>query len=1028
MEKSKSDELVIANEALAFQNQEKEKRAAELFIANQELAYQDEEKEKRAAELIIANEELAFQNNEKEKRAAELIIANHELAFQNELKEKKAAELIIANHELAYQNELKEKKAAELIIANKELAFQNEEKEKRAAELIIANQELSFQNELKEKRAADLVIANQELAFQNEEKEKRAAELIIANKELAYQNELKEKKAADLIIANQELAFQNEEKEKRAAELIIANKELAYQNELKEKKAADLIIANQELAFQNEEKEKRAAELIIANQELAFQNEEKEKRAAELIIANKELAFQNEEKEKKAADLIIANQELAFQNEEKEKRAAQLAILSGDLKAQQEELRQTNNELKEKAEQLILTSKYKSEFLANMSHELRTPLNSLLILAQQLYENHDGNLSEKQVRYSKTIHSCGNDLVRLINDILDLSKIESGIISADIMPVNFADIIIFVDNTFSPIAETKSLSFKIEIEKGLPQGFDTDVHRLSQILKNLLSNAFKFTETGEVKLNIHRPLNANSSTPQIVFSIEDTGIGIPEKKQALIFEAFQQAEGSTSRKYGGTGLGLSISKGFAELLGGYILVESKPDTGSIFSLYLPIKYKETGEATTALLPKSTTSINVLPVLISSILPQRSHEDVVEDDRAAINYVDQVVLVIEDDIHFSRIMRELAHKAGLKVVVAISYLEIFDCILNYAPIAITLDVTMPETNGWNILKLLKGNKNARHIPVYVISGIDYKDIAYGMGAKSFAVKPLSGPMIETLFQQMIAFNNHKLKKVLAITANENDSIEFATLFNNESIATFYAASGKDAFAQLNAEHFDNVVIDYSLPEAINVLKFMHAERPGTPVIAYADKKIIKNEFQIIKGWHYGFLEKSDGFYGKLLNGVLKALHVNINMLSDEKNNLIEAAMACEDILIGKKVLIVDDDVRNLFALTAAFERCKIEVLTADSGKEAIGIVAVETGISMVLMDIMMPDMDGYETIRQIRKEEKNKYLPIIAVTAKAMVGDRRKCIEAGASDYITKPIRTDQLLSLMRVWLYNEEMV
>ncbi|MBC7422120.1 MAG: response regulator, partial [Ferruginibacter sp.] len=444
--------------------------------------------------------------------------------------------------------------------------------------------------------------------------------------------------------------------------------------------------------------------------------------------------------------------------------------------------------------------------------------------------------------------------------------------------------------------------------------------------------------------------------------------------------------------------------------------------------YLPLKYKETGEYLTASLSKSTAAINILPAIIPSILPKRSNEDVVEDDRAAINYVDKVVLVIEDDIHFSRIMREMAHKAGLKVVVAISYLEIFDCILNYAPIAITLDVTMPETNGWNILKLLKGNKNARHIPVYVISGIDYKDMAYGMGAKSFAVKPLSGIMIETLFQQMITFNNHKLKKVLAITANKNDSIELAGLFNNETIATFYAASGKEAFTELNAAPFDSVVIDYSLPEAMDVLKFMQAEYPGTPVIVYANNQIIKNELQIIKGWHYGVLDKSEGFYGKLLSGVLKALHVNINTLSDEKNNLIEAAMAREDILIGKKVLIVDDDVRNLFALTAAFERCKLEVLTADSGKEAIGIVALETGISMVLMDIMMPDMDGYETIRQIREEEKNKYLPIIAVTAKAMVGDRRKCIEAGASDYITKPIRTDQLLSLMRVWLYNEEMV
>src|SRR5476651_1343187 len=476
-----------------------------------------------------------------------------------------------------------DKKSDELLIANKELAFQNEEKEKRAAELIIANKELAFQNDEKEKRAADLVIANKELAFQNDEKEKRAAELVIANKELAFQNDEKEKRAADLVIANKELAFQNDEKEKRAAELVVANKELAFQNDEKEKRAAELVIANKELAFQNDEKEKRAAELIIANKELAFQNEEKEKRA--------------EEKEKRAEELIIANKELAFQNEEKEKRAADLVILSGDLKAQQEELRRANDELHEKAEQLTLTSKYKSEFLANMSHELRTPLNSLLILAQQLFENHEGNLTDKQIGYAKTIHTCGDDLTQLINDILDLSKIESGVISAEIMTVSFMEIASFVGTTFKPIAETKNLNFEIDINEGLPEIMETDIRRLKQILKNLLSNAFKFTEKGDVKLRIYKPENFGNITVKsnehvIAFSIEDTGIGISRKTQGIVFEAFQQAEGSTSRKYGGTGLGLSISKGFAELLGGTIVLQSEIGKGSTFTLYLPLKYKE----------------------------------------------------------------------------------------------------------------------------------------------------------------------------------------------------------------------------------------------------------------------------------------------------------------------------------------------------------------------------------------------------------------------------------------------------
>src|SRR5665213_2548454 len=405
------------------------------------------------------------------------------------------------------------------------------------------------------------------------------------------------KQSDELIIANKQLAFQNVEKENRAADLVIAKKELAFQNKEKENRAEELIIANKELAFQNEEKENRAEELIIANKELAFQNEEKEKRAEELIIANKELDFQNEEKEKRAADLVIANKELAFQNEEKEKRAADLVILSGDLKAQQEELRRANDELHEKAEQLTLTSKYKSEFLANMSHELRTPLNSLLILAQQLFENHEGNLTDKQIGYAKTIHTCGDDLTQLINDILDLSKIESGVISAEIMTVSFMEIASFVGTTFKPIAETKNLNFEIDINEGLPEIMETDIRRLNQILKNLLSNAFKFTENGGVKLRIYKPENSGnisvkSNEHVIAFSIEDTGIGISRKTQGIIFEAFQQAEGSTSRKYGGTGLGLSISRGLSDLLGGAIELESEINEGSKFTLYLPLKYKE----------------------------------------------------------------------------------------------------------------------------------------------------------------------------------------------------------------------------------------------------------------------------------------------------------------------------------------------------------------------------------------------------------------------------------------------------
>ena len=1073
----RAEELIIADKELVFQTKEKKKRAEELVIANKELAFQNDEKEKRAEELIIADKELAFQNDEKGKRAEELIIANKELAFQNEEKEKRAAELIIANKELVFQNEEKEKRAAELIIANKELVFQNEEKEKRAAEkekraaeLIIANKELAFQNKEKEKRAAELGIANIELAFQNQEKEKRAAELIIANKELVFQNEEKEKRAAEkgkraeeLIIANKELAFQNKEKEKRAAELGIANIELAFQNDEKEKRAAELIIANKELVFQNEEKEKRAAEkekraeeLVIANKELAFQNKEKEKRAAELGTANIELAFQNEEKEKRAAELIIANKELVFQNEEKENRAADLIILSGDLKAQQEELRRANDELiekaqllekqkkeveqinkeveearhslEDKAEQLTLSSKYKSEFLANMSHELRTPLNSLLILAEQLFENHDRNLSEKQIRYAKTIHSCGNDLIYLINDILDFSKIESGVISVDIMPVDFNEIVSFVETTFRPIAETKNFSFKIEVDDNLPDNLETDIQRLAQILKNLLSNAFKFTEKGEVKLNIHLPSLEQkklvSRDSFIVFSVVDTGIGISDKTQSLIFEAFQQAEGSTSRKFGGTGLGLSISKGFAELLGGAIRVESQLGKGSDFSLFLPLQYKEGSKPFKFLQSKKRIS----PVIASDDIIEDFEELAIHDDRSEIKSIDKVVLIIEDDFKFTRILINTAHDSGLKAVVAVNYLEIFECIQNYKPIAITLDLNMPESNGWNILKLLKSNLRVRHIPVHVISGVNYKSIAKDMGAKSAHVKPISAGALDNLFKEMIIFNTRKLKKVLVVNSLDSERVKLTELLNNVFINTTYTISADEALTELKAGEFDCIIIDLGLHDVQRLLKFIKAEKSEVPLLIFSEHEMGQTELQLLKSLNYSILQRNDNFYGILLNEVLTRMHVNTNSIDEDKIYLIETAMGTEDILDGKKVLIVDDDVRNLFALTAAFERLKLDVLTADSGKEALQILENDEQIDIVLMDIMMPDMDGYEAIRQIRKAKKNKDLPVIAVTAKAMVGDRKKCIDSGASDYITKPVKTDQLLSLMRVWLYKQELV
>jgi HAMP domain-containing protein/signal transduction histidine kinase/CheY-like chemotaxis protein len=729
--------------------------------------------------------------------------------------------------------------------------------------------------------------------------------------------------------------------------------------------------------------------------------------------------------------IVLNNIETNTRTEELLKQSQSLA---GELSAQQEELRRANDELhdkgrslEEKAEQLTLTSKYKSEFLANMSHELRTPLNSLLILAQQLFENPEGNLTEKQRMFAKTIHSCGDDLIQLINDILDLSKIESGVISADVMPVNFREIASFAESTFKPISEAKNLKFEIVMEEGLPDVLETDMQRLNQILKNLLSNAFKFTEKGGVKLEIFRP-DAHHENPLtntdsvIAFSIIDTGIGISKNTQGIIFEAFQQAEGSTSRKYGGTGLGLSISKGFAELLGGTITVGSELGKGSVFTLYLPLNYKEEVNPRSNYQVKENQNPPVTHLrsnLIDSV------ELIIDDDRHNISAEDKVLLVVEDDIRFTKILIDKAHDFGLKVLVAINYLEIFDNIQKYSPIAITLDVNMPESNGWKLLKLLKGDLNLRHIPIHLISGEENKALATKLGARSFNLKPLSNSSLDELISGIVRFHEQSRKKILVIEDNEGELQRLSELLSSDNIEVFTATTAKKGLSLLKKDAFDCIIVDFVLPDAngLDLLNKINAlKQPQTTIILHSARDFTSNELILLKRLNHKIITKTPASHAYLLEEILTLLHIDKKFISQRNLDLIGGIRVNNDVLDSKKVLVVDDDVRNLFALTAVFERSNIEVITAESGREALEVLNSDKKIDIVLMDIMMPEMDGYETIRIIRKEPKHKNLPIIAVTAKAMIGDRQKCIASGASDYITKPVKTDQLLSLMRVWL------
>jgi len=578
------------------------------------------------------------------------------------------------------------------------------------------------------------------------------------------------------------------------------------------------------------------------------------------------------------------------------------------------------------------------------------------------------------------------------------------------------------------------------------------VQRLNQILKNLLSNAFKFTDKGEVRLRIyearHNWKTANASLDSaervVAFEIKDTGIGISRDKQNIIFEAFQQAEGSTSRKYGGTGLGLSISRGLADLLGGSIELESEVGRGSTFTLFLPLGYNPDTiikEKPSTLKPgeykleesDSTLTLRSVPT-IRAVEP-RDLEGLNEiinetgDDRTHIAEGDKVILIVEDDVRFAKIMQEKAHEMDLKVVVATSFGEVLDLTNKYSPIAVTLDVKLPDASGWRVLDIFKNDVNLRHIPIHLISGEENRQLALQRGARSFNLKPMKTEALTELFKAILEQNNRRQKKVLVVEDNETDASQISRILDNDDLIRIdVMGDGKSALEQIRNNLYDCIIADYTLPdiegtEFISTIYTLNKHN-GTPVIVYSAKDFSNMEKSKLKQYTNKILTKGSSSLELLLEETVMQLHLNHQVLPQEKRKIIEDLRSRKDVLLHKNVLVVDDDVRNLFALTTAFERYQINTITAESGMEAINIMTENNQIDIVLMDIMMPEMDGYETMQKIRREHKNSALPIIAVTAKAMKGDREKCLEAGASDYITKPVKIDQLLSLMRIWLYR----
>ncbi len=720
--------------------------------------------------------------------------------------------------------------------------------------------------------------------------------------------------------------------------------------------------------------------------------------------------------------------ELQKTNEELGTKARLLAEQNAEVERKNAEVEQARHALEEKAAELALTSKYKSEFLANMSHELRTPLNSILILSQQLAENAQGNLSPKQMEFSRNINSSGSDLLNLINDILDLSKIESGTVTVEVEDIPFPGLRDNINRNFRHVAEAKNLPFHVEFAPTLPESMSSDPKRLQQILKNLLSNAVKFTAQGHVNVRVDlatggwspdHPVLGNAASV-VAFAVEDTGIGIAPEKQRLIFEAFQQADAGTSRKYGGTGLGLAISRELAVLLGGEIRLTSVYGQGSTFTLYLPVQYAGPNAVETAKAASGTQrELAVLPI---------AREEHIEDDRNDINDGDPVVLIIEDDPHYARILLGLARDKGFKGVVAMKGALGLSLARQLKPTAISLDIFLPDMLGWTVLNQLKLDPNTRHIPVQIVTLEEERQHGLAHGAFAYLVKEPTTTGLEAAFDRIKEFSATRTKRLLVVEDNDVERQSIVELLGYDDIEVVPVATGDEAMQALLDHCFDCIVLDLRLPDmtGFELLEAIHAETSlaDIPVVVFTGKELSDQEQKQLKSMAKSIVLKDVQSPERLLDETALFLHRIVTNLPADKQAMLDRLHGSMEILRGRKVLVVDDDARNIFALTSLLENQEMEVISATNGRQAIDMLLESSDVSMVLMDIMMPEMDGYETMKEIRRIADFRTLPILALTAKAMKGDREKCLDAGASDYIAKPVNTDQLLSLMRVWLFR----
>jgi HAMP domain-containing protein/CheY-like chemotaxis protein/signal transduction histidine kinase len=733
-----------------------------------------------------------------------------------------------------------------------------------------------------------------------------------------------------------------------------------------------------------------------------------------------------------ATELQTQQKELQQTNEELATKARLLAEQNAEVERKNQEIELARRALEEKATELALTSRYKSEFLANMSHELRTPLNSILILGQQLAENADGNLSGRQVEFAKTIHAAGTDLLNLISDILDLSKIESGTVTVECEDLAFTHLRETIDRNFRHEAESRKLTFSTNFDPHLGRSVRTDSKRLMQVLKNLLSNAFKFTDHGGVRLHVgvatggwsaDHPVLSQAQTV-VEFSVSDTGIGIPPEKQRIIFEAFQQADAGTARKYGGTGLGLAISRELAHLLGGEIRLSSVPGSGSTFTLYLPLIYMGPAYARSA---PAKIGDQGTPVPFQPLVTTARTEEVA-DDRESLEPEDSVLLIVEDDPHYGKVLLDLARRHDFKALVARTGAEALSHARKYKPTAISLDVFLPDMLGWTVLNQLKRDPETRHIPVQILTVEEERQYGLERGAFAYMNKPLTTDGLDAALERIKAFSRQRVRQLLVVEDDPAEQLSIAELIRHDDVEITAVGTGGEALEAMREKDYDCIVLDLKLPDMSGFELLTEVQRDerlrNTPIVVFTGRELSEEEESELRKKAKSIVLKGVRSPERLLDETALFLHRVIADLPPAKQRLIETLHESDEALRSRRVLVVDDDIRNIFALNSLLERHSMEVVSATNGQDAIKLIEGTEDLSLVLMDIMMPEMDGYETIRRIRQNPKFRLLPIIALTAKAMKGDREKCLEAGASDYVAKPVNTEQLLSLVRMWLHR----